>query len=112
MEILDKTKILSRLCKETKKYGMYIAFSDDLYQEKYDPWVEIKKAAPYLAEDCDQILTDGEAWLLFDDKEDMWNHYNRTVGDDGPTKLNPYNGPAGIYALTCNPHGQFETENT
>jgi len=38
--------------------------------------------------------------------------YYRTVGDDGPTKLNDYNGPCRIYALTCDPFGQLLNENT
>jgi len=106
MKILNKTDILKRLCKNSEKYGMYISFSED------DDWAEVKEAAPYLTKDCDQILVDCEAWLLFNDKEEMWSHYDRTVGDDGPTKLNNYSGPARVYALTCNPHGQLETENT
>jgi hypothetical protein len=38
--------------------------------------------------------------------------YDKTVGDDGPTELNNYGGPARVYALTCNLYGQLENENT
>ncbi len=107
MEILNRTEVLERLCKETKKYGMYISFSED------DEWAEVKKAAPYLSgEECYQILVDCEGWLLFDSEEEMMKHYDQTVGDDGPTELNNYTGSASVYAVTCNHHGQIETENT
>ncbi|TEU00623.1 MAG: hypothetical protein E3J23_01960 [Candidatus Stahlbacteria bacterium] len=106
MKILNKTEVLQQLCKTNKKYGMYISFSED------EDWAEIEKAAPYLTKDCDQILVDCEAWLLFDNGEEMHKYYDQTVGGDGPTKLNNYNGLAVVYALTCNPHGQLENENT
>ncbi len=105
MEILHKTTVLTRLCKEAKKYGMYVSFSEE------DQWVDVISAAPYL-KDKDQIIVDCEGWLLFDTEEEMNNYYNQTVGDDGPTELNNYDGPARVYALTCNLHGQLENENT
>jgi len=107
MEIFDKTKVLQLLCKETKRYGMFISFSDEeLYQE-------IIKDAPYLAKDCDQIINDGEGWLLFDSEEEMEEYYEQTVGDDGPLVSIEEDSRIGIvYAMTCNPHGQIETENT
>ena len=107
MKILNKTEVLQLLCETNKKYGMYISFSED------DDWNEIVKAAPYLLYDGNaQILNDCEAWLLFEDIEEMWKHFGLTVGPDGSTKLNDYTGVASVYAMTCNPHGQIETENT
>ena len=105
MEILDKTKVLERLCKKTERYIMYISFSED------EEWNEIINAAPYL-KGQDQILVDCEAWLLFYGEEEMYSYYDQTVGSDGPTKLNNYTGSASIYAMTCNPNGEIETENT
>jgi len=105
MEILDKTKVLERLCKNSDKCGMYIGFSE------HEEWNEIINAAPYL-KGQDQILVDCEAWLLFENEEEMMKHYDQTVGDDGPTELNKYNGTALVYAVTCNHYGQIETENT
>ena len=62
--------------------------------------------------DIGNILSDQYGFLLFDTKEEMVLHYNLTVGDDGPTKLNKYNGKLGVYALTCNNDGELQTENT
>jgi len=106
MEILHKTTVLTQLCKEAKKYGIYISFLET------EDWTEVTKAAPYLTKNCDQVLVDGEAWILFDTAKEMHNCYDQTVGDDGPTELNNYDGPARVYALTCNLHGQLENENT
>jgi hypothetical protein len=107
MEIFDKSKVLAQLCKESKKYGMFISFSDEALHH------EIVKDAPYLANDCDQILNDGEGWLLFDNEDEMHEYYDQTIGDDGPIgDLDGDCKPGIVYALTCNPHGQFETENT
>jgi len=94
MEILHKATVLTRLCKEAKKYGMFISFSDE---ENYG---RIIADAPYLAGGNDQVLNDGEAWILFDNEEEMNNCYNQTE-EDGC-----------VYALTCNHHGQIGTENT
>jgi hypothetical protein len=34
------------------------------------------------------------------------------VGDDGPTKTNPYNGPVRVFACTYDPDGITMNENT
>lgn len=102
MKILNKTDVLKTICKDNKKCGMYISFDEG------EDWSDVIKTAPYLAEDCDQILVDCEAWLLFDDKEEMDKYYNLTVDK---TDLNNYSGRVKIYALTCNSHGQLENEN-
>jgi hypothetical protein len=107
MEILAKTEILSKLCKLSKKFGMYIGFAED------QSWAEICEAAPYLnLYKHEQVLMDGHGWILFDSENKMLDCYNRTVGDDGPTNLNPYNGNATVYALTCSPTGELLNENT
>lgn len=107
MKIFDKSKVLAELCKATKKYGMFISFSDELLLH------EVVKDAPYLAENCDQVVNDGEGWLLFDNEEEMEEYYEQTVGDDGPlVNIDEESRLGLVYALTCNPHGQFETENT
>jgi hypothetical protein len=53
----------------------------------------------------------GEGFSVFDTEEDMNAFYDNIVGDDGPTKSNPYNGQIKIYALTCGPNGLLN-ENT
>lgn len=83
---------------------MYVSTDEDqTFQENI-------KAAPYLANNY-QVLADGSGYLVFDTEPAMNAYYNLTVGDDGPTKRNPYNGPARVYALTCGPGGTLN-ENT
>lgn len=102
---------LSALCAATKRWGMAV----NAYGSA-DPSVrteEVRKAAPYLSEDqALRVATGGCAYLLFDSEEECYAAYDATVGDDGPTKANPYNGPVRVYALTCGPDGQTRNENT
>jgi hypothetical protein len=109
MQKLTKSETLQALCRATSRYGMFIAFE---WPEGV-PLDEIAKAAPYLdlASDA-QLLCDGEGFLLFDTEEELERAYRRTVGDDGPTPENPYDGPMRVYALTCFPDGELRNENT
>jgi len=105
--INDSETILSSLCKSHEKWGMYISFVDDTDLQ------EIFKAAPYLnTEAFMHTCVNGCGYILFDTEEEMMDLYHQTVGDDGPTKLNSYNGPARVYALTCDPQGNLLNENT
>lgn len=107
MQILQTNEVMQLLAKTLKKPMMMINMGED------DSIPEVLKAAPYLADaDYWQIITDGKGFLLFEDEADMQHYYKLTVGDDGPTELNGYNGPARVYALTCNAQGELENENT
>lgn len=107
MILLDRTEVLKELCKQSGKYGMYISFDKDQI------WSEICKAVPFLDfEEHIQILMDGHGWMLFDSRVEMETCYRKTVRDDGPTELNPYNGDVRVYALTCSLAGELENENT
>lgn len=83
--------------------------------EAWDKYLEEqKKALIFLepeAEDYHQIMMDGEGFCILDTEEEMRGFYNLIVGDNGPTKSNPYNGPIRVYALTCGPNGLMN-ENT
>lgn len=112
VQILNASEAFKLLCKSTNKWGMYISWypGDDI--NYVDP-KEVYKAAPYLNfDDHTQLLVDAEGFLLFDTEEEMCHYYNMTVGDDGPTHLNPYDGPLSVYARTCNPNGELLNENT
>jgi len=105
--------ILVYVCKATGKWGLYISFDACLANE------EIVKAAPYLGDESDldivdrlTILGNGYGTLLFDTSAKMRRYFDMTVGDDGPTKDNPYDGKARVYALTCSPTEGLQTENT
>lgn len=109
MEILDTHEVFRRLCKAEHRWGVLIEFSDD--------WEEVQKAAPYLKfiesnPEIVQVLLDGQGILLIETEEEANKIYEQTVGDDGPTELNPYQGKCRVYALLCNPNGEFLNENT
>jgi len=96
------------LCKATKKWGVAISFGD------VEDYADVEKAAPYLTleDDFQIIISDGRGIILCDTEEEMNSIFHQTVGDDGPTELNSYNGPVRVYALTCSPDGKMLTENT
>ncbi len=114
MKILTIIDTMQALTKATNKYGMYIS----LYLHKIeinDIITEVMKAAPYLSKNQKtdmSIIFDGHGVLLFDTREEMETCYYMTVGEGGPTKLNDYDGPCMVYALTCDDKGEIENENT
>jgi len=112
-------KALCELCKASKKYGLYLSFQEEPFSSK-----EVKKACPFLnfednndvnyTEDQTdyQAYSDGHLFILCDTEEECHHLYNQVVGDDGPTDLNKYDGSCRVYALTINPNGEMENENT
>ena len=50
--------------------------------------------------------------IICDDEAEMYRLFNMTVGDDGPTATNLYEGPANVFACTCNAAGEILGENT
>lgn len=112
MNAMTIAELMQAYSKVTGKPCMYISFGDEIYTDAREWFDEICKAAPYLnIGHYGQILADGQAILEFDSEEEMNRHYDMTVGDDGPTKLNPYDGLARVYALTCI-NGELRRENT
>jgi hypothetical protein len=110
MEHFDAVTVLSPLCGAANKWGMYISFQT---YPKYPDFDELKKAIPYLdMRKHGQIFAEGCGWFLFDTEKECEEAFWSTVGDDGPTKTNPYNGPVRVYAVTCAPNGQLMNENT
>lgn len=117
MEFLSdrNNRVLSLLCKLQKKWGLYLGFSlPDLWNDgtaiNLD---ELQKCVPYLNRDqITDLFIYGSAYLFCDSEEECYRYYNQTVGDDGPTKDNPYDGPVKVYALTCDPNGDLQAENT
>lgn len=90
------------------KWTLYLSFDWE-----YD--AEIVKAAPILQDtykNRSYDLTEGFAVLWFDSEEEARQAFGSTVGDDGPTRTNPYDGPALVYALLISPEGRMVTENT
>lgn len=96
--------VLRELCLARKQYGLLLGTEDQDFDQ-------LKMAAPYLSEDDVIALAFGEIYLFFDTMAECFNAFERTVGDDGPTELNPYDGPVNVYALVCGPDGEFWDNN-
>lgn len=113
MKKLSNHEVLKALAAALNKPCMYISFSYGDEDDDVTSYREIFQAAPYLNFDDDmQFVIEGGGIIVFDTVEEMERTYDLTVGDDGPTRLNPYAGKARVYALTCSATGQMLTENT
>lgn len=111
MQILTDVQVMQALAKATGKFCMYINIFNEGPEETF--FAEVMKAAPYLNfDDHLQLMTDGGGIIVCDSKEEMEDLYEQTVGDDGPTKKNSYDGTARVYALTCSNEGVLCNENT
>jgi hypothetical protein len=105
MKALGQNEELKAIAEEYKKPLLFLSFSGD--------FEEILKAAPYLnAVEHGQQILNGYAVLVCEDEDEQEKLYWATVGDDGPTKTNPYEGPARVYALTVSRTGEPLNENT
>lgn len=110
--LLTIDDLVSEYCKVTKQWSIRLGFEGlDLLTPKF--MAELVQAVPYLKDDDKlmQAVVDGNGYL-FGDETYIQNLYDQTVGDDDPTKLNPYNGPMKVYALTISSTGDFMNENT
>ncbi len=119
MKILDMHSAAMELARAINKPILYIHIGD--WQMENSSWVEEAfKAAPYLKDmfygefnhEVSQALVYGTMYIVCDSEEEMERLYRMTVGDDGPTDTNPYDGDMRIYALTINAQGETENENT
>jgi len=111
MKKFTNTEALEALCKEEKKWCLYLSWyleEDSFGNVTKNPIIEIQKAVPFLDEEdisCDKNV------ILCDSEEEVYELFNQVVGDNGPTEFNLYDGPAKVYALVFGPDG-METENT
>jgi hypothetical protein len=110
MDKLTVTDLVQRHCLLTKQWAVVLyPGGDDLD--------EIEKAAPFIDTrgiewDDTQAVVDGLMIVLCDSEAEHDRVFDSIVGPDGPTLLNPYDGPCKIYAWTCGPDGEILTENT
>ena len=115
-DIVPMTDIdmLESVCKNTKRWGLYISIyvpADIPIGESID---EVLKAALFLNPvDHGQVIADGRGWFFFDTEDEMNDAFWMCVGDNGPTgDVNPYDGPVRVYAITCDTNGITMNENT
>lgn len=120
MQVVDLTKALMIMCKLKKRYDMYISWITDVVTDVDGDAVDdnewynnLLEAAPYLqGEKFMQIVANGCGFLFFNTEKEMDKYFNMTVGDDGPTSVNSYNGTVRVYAITCDNKGNLMSENT
>ena len=96
--------ITEKLAIATKQYVLYLSHSAGNA-------LDLSKAAPKLSSDDLTDLADCCIWLTFPTYGEARSFFESIVGDDGPTKTNPYDGPCRVYALLAGPDGLI-TENT
>jgi hypothetical protein len=117
MKTLDIFAVLQALCKASGKWGMLLTFPDWIAQkQELNSFLDDKNrllACPFInLQQHGQCLVDGRAYILCDSEEECQKLYGQIVGDDGPTKQNPYDGWFRVYAITCSPEGELMNENT
>jgi hypothetical protein len=119
-DYVTSIKLMELYCLSTNQYAVFFSGlrTEEPRSSDPDEWGKYledrKKALIFLdpsADDYHQIMMDGEGFSIFDTEEEMEAFYDMIVGDDGPTKSNPYDGPIRVYALTCGPNGLMN-ENT
>jgi hypothetical protein len=108
MKVLSGIELACEVARKHRKPVLFLGLS----QADEVGYAEILKAAPYLTYNDSQALVDGEAVIICDSVEEQNRLYWQTVGDDGPTDTNPYDGKARVYALTIDKTGQTLNENT
>jgi len=102
----DWTEVVQRVAISFNRPVLYLSFCGDHLPYEY------KKAAPFLTDDHIYNIMEGHMYIICKTQKEMRELYNQVVGDDGPTKANPYNGPARVYALTCSAKGVLLSNNT
>lgn len=105
MKLVSTCEAAQWLAKLTKKWVVYISFDD------MAPTTQVLKAAPYLNTDS-EITWDGHGIIVCNTEAEMEKVFRQTVGDEGPTKLNKYNGSTRVYACTINNKGEMVNTNT
>lgn len=118
--LIGHSQIFTSLCRAHHKWGVSISFICPSLTGSHGQYLaevrEVEKAIPWIhrlsEKDRLNLLFEGNGFFLFDSEQEMLDFYYLTVGDDGPTQLNHYNGEMRVYALTCDPTGQLLSENT
>jgi hypothetical protein len=99
--------VTEKLAASTGKHVLYLSHALRQRSDERD----LAKAAPLVGEDDLIELFDNCIWLEFGTYEAAREVFDCIVGDDGPTKTNPYDGPCRVYAYLAGPEGGI-TENT
>jgi len=118
----DLHRLFGEFCRLRHSWGLLIShqFTEETPGRPFHSGTyfgDLTLAAPYLqlgdssAPWISQAIFEGQGFYVGSERE-VQDLYNQTVGDDGPTELNPYDGPVRVYALTFAPDGRTMNENT
>lgn len=114
MEIYSDFDLLEKYTKSSGKYIVMLScsnFEDDFIGT--DAFSQLKKAVPMITDygELVKLFTGDTLFVEFDNSDAARDFFDTVVGDDGPTRLNSYNGPARVFACLSGPNGLI-TENT
>jgi hypothetical protein len=113
MRVLDSTAAASELAKALNKPVLYLSMVGANFNfEDFDKDGRFLPAPFLTTMTHGQVLADEHTFIVCDSEEEMEDLFWQTVGDDGPTPTNSYNGPCRVYALTINAKGEMRNENT
>lgn len=101
MKVFSEHEFVAVYCKAAHKWAIWFGLPHDV------PPLEARRAAPWLPPGT----LPGSGVAVFDTQQAAEEAFWATVGDDGPTKTNPYSGPAKVYACLVGPDGLM-SENT
>ena len=112
---ISTEELLFEHCRKTRQWAVFLSLPmrDAKFVGKYTE--EAQRAAPYLSQEQifeAALCRDGTLIVLCKSERVAYRLFDQTVGDDGPTETNPYNGDFRIYAMVVNRKGEAETENT
>lgn len=98
--------VAERIARAEKTWVLCLATGDDL------DLVDVQSPVPFLDwNERMQLHLVGWLLLLLNTEKAAKRLFNQVVGDDGPTRANPYKGPHRVYAYLAGPEGGV-TENT
>jgi hypothetical protein len=117
-EVTYHLSLCEAYSKVHNKFCLYLSISsgvdwDDSCNFK-KAFRQLRRAAPYLTKEqgIDMLMNHGWILIVCSSEKEMNKKFWQTVGDDGPTKSNPYNGKTRIYAVTIDPTLGATNENT
>lgn len=106
--IYNTTSLLVEISCTAHKWIVYVSWGDWISKE------QATRAAPTI--DMNARYYDYHAIIICETEQDARHHFDRIVGDDGPTAYNDFNlhdeGCGGIYAMIISPTSGVITENT
>lgn len=113
MNQINNFDLLEWYCRGRRCWGLLISSKGD-NDGRRNKRKGLALAAPWVVKDnflFEDLLSGETVFVHFDTESMAREAFDQTVGDDGPSRLNDYNGPVRVYACLAGPDGVI-TENT